>query len=108
MLVRLPVAVCLFGSFVGSSLCAASASPKHGDVPLSQCAVVFDRFRHLRLPAGAKAVSHTVKDTRWISHALIYQQTILAGWIPIEHNLGLPGAVYVIELSPSVSQKNAG
>jgi hypothetical protein len=39
---------------------------------------------------------------------VVFQQTVLAGWIPIEHTLGPPGAVYGIELSPSVSQKNAG
>ena len=108
MLVRLPVAVCFFGSLIGSSIFAASASPKHGDIPLSQCAVVFERFGHIRLPADTKAVSRALGDNRWINRAVIYQQTILAGWIPIRHGLGPPGGVYVIALSPSVSTHNSG
>ena len=103
MLVRYLVAVCLFGSFAAASIWAAPASPKHGDVPLSQCAVVFERFSHIRLPADTKAVSRALGDNRWINLAVIYQQTILAGWIPIRHSLGPPGGVYVIDLSAPVS-----
>ena len=61
MLVRLLVAVCWFSSFAASSIWAAPASPKHGDVPLSQCAVVFERFSHIRLPADTKAMSRALQ-----------------------------------------------
>ena len=108
MLVRLLVAVCWFSSFAASSIWAAPASPKHGDVPLSQCAVVFERFSHIRLPADTKAMSRALGDSGWISRAVTYHQTILGGWIPIRHGLGPPGGVYVIALSPSVSPHNAG
>src|SRR3989442_5253822 len=108
MLVRYLVAVCLFGSFAAASIWAAPASPKHGDVPLSQCAVVFERFSHIRLPADTKAVSRAVGDSHWLSRAVTYQQTILAGWIPIRHSLGPPGGVYVIDLSAPVSSHIAG
>ena len=100
---RLPAAVCLF-----VSISVASASPKHGDVPLSQCAAVFERFGHIRLPADAKAALRALTDTRWLSRSVVYQQTVLAGWIPISSGLGPPDAMYVIELSPSVSLRRVG
>jgi hypothetical protein len=105
--VRLPVALFLFGSLFASPVYAALASTKHGNVPLSQCSVVFEQFSHIQLPADTKAVSHALKDTRWSSRAVAYQQTFLAGWIPLFHNLGPPGGVFVIELSPPISQQNS-
>ena len=107
MLTRLPAVVWLFASVL-FPISVASASPKHGDVPLSECAAVFERFGHIRLPADTKAALRALKDTRWLSRAVVYQQTILAGWIPILSGLGRPGGVYVIDLSPSVSLHKVG
>src|SRR5438445_3897568 len=107
MLMRFPSAVCLFAPLIGS-ITVASASPRDGDVPLSQCATVFERFGHIRLPADAKAALHALKDTRWLSRTVVYQQTFLAGLIPMSSSLGPPGGVYVIGLSPSVSLHRVG
>lgn len=104
---RLLTAVCLFAALF-LSVSVASASPRRGAVPLSQCAVVFERFGQIRPPADAKAASRALKDTRWLSRAVVWQQTILAGWIPIKHDLGPPGGVYVVDLSPSLSSDIAG
>jgi len=104
---RVPSAVCLFASlFV--SISVASASPEQCDVPLSQCAAVFERFGQIRLPADGKAALNALKDTRWLSRTVVYQQTFLAGWIPISSGLGPSGGVYVIDLRPSNSVHRAG
>jgi hypothetical protein len=107
MLVRLLTAVCLFASlFLSESV--ASAFPKRRAVSLSQCAVVFERFGQIRPPADSKAASRALRDTRWLSRAAVWQQTVLAGWTPIKHDLGPPGGVYVVDLSPSTSSNIAG
>ena len=103
---RLLTAICLFG-FLYVSVSAASAH-KRGDVPRSQAAIVFERFSHIRVPADSKAVSRSLQDIHWLSRAVVWQQTVLAGWIPMKHSIGPPGAVYVVELSPSISQDVAG
>lgn len=104
---RLLTAVCLF-ALLSVSGGVASGSEKRGDVPLSDCAVVFERFGRIRLPANAKATSRALRDARWLSRAVVWQQTELAGWIPIKHDLGPPGGVYVVSLSPSLSQDISG
>lgn len=86
----------------------APPPPTFGDVPLPECAAVFDRFSHLRLPADTKAVSRALGDSGWTSRAVIFQQTGLGGWIPIRSNLDPPGGVYVIRLSPPVSSNISG
>ena len=103
-----PVAISVVWLLVACNMSVASAFPKDGDVPSSQCATVFERFGHIRLPADASAVSRALKDSRWLSRAVVVQQTILAGRIPIEHDLRPPGGVFVIGLRPAVSQKDAG
>jgi hypothetical protein len=109
MLMRLPLVVLsLLGSFIVFPVSVASADPKHGEVPRSECATVFEQFARIQPPADSKALSHALKDIRWISRAVVYQQTILAGWIPISHGLGPPGGVYVMDLSRPVSRHNAG
>jgi hypothetical protein len=105
MLVRLLTVICLFAFLFSAS---AASARKRGDVPLSERATVFERFSHIRVPADSKAVSRALKDIRWLSRAVVWQQTALAGWIPMKHSIGPPGAVYVVELSPSVSQDVAG
>jgi hypothetical protein len=60
------------------------------------------------VPADAKAALRALKDTRWLSRTVVYQQTFLAGWIPISSGLGPPGGVYVTDLSPSVSLHRVG
>jgi hypothetical protein len=107
MLVRLPAVTFLLALFLRTPS-SVSAAAKHGTVPPSQCATVFERFGHIRVPADAKAASRVLGDIRWLSRAVVYEQTVLAGWIPISHHLGRPGGVFVIELTPSVSQRNAG
>ena len=104
---RLSTAACLF-ALLFVSTAAASASREQGNVPLSQCTVVFERFAQIRLPADTNRVSQALKDTRWLRRAVASQLTVLAGWIPMKHDFGPPGGVYVVELSPSLSQDIAG
>jgi hypothetical protein len=86
----------------------AAASPKAGDIPRSECAVVFERFGQIRPPADAKAVAYALKDIRWLARAAVDQVTFMAGWIPMSHSLGPPGALFVIGLRPAVSHKDIG
>jgi hypothetical protein len=90
----------LFGSFTVDRVTAASVNEKHGDVPPNICATVFAQFARIQPPADTKAVSHALKDTRWLTHAVVYQQTALAGWLPMSHHMGPPGGIYVLDLSP--------
>jgi hypothetical protein len=104
---RLLPVVCLFASLF-LSVSVASASPRRGSVPRSQCAAILERFAQIRPPADAKATARALKDIHWLSRAVVWHQTALAGWLPLKHSIDPPGGVYVVDLNPSLTSDIAG
>jgi hypothetical protein len=104
----LPLMLLIVGFASAAQKNSAESSSPRGRCSRTEAARLFKRFSRILLPANAANVSRTLASSDWISRAEIYHLTFMTGWIPLKHNLSPPGGVFVINLVPPTSQRDAG